>query len=413
MGTKTDLAAGLRVLPETQGSFAATQAAWRFFRNPRVRLSGLVKPLVEHARRAVETDCQDYALVVHDWSAIGFSKHKSKTDRVRLKTKHPVGYELLTGLSLSDRTGLPLAPVYQELVAAEGVLSTRSERLLPTRSHLDALTLAQAHVEREKLGKPVVHIVDAEADSVGHMRRWDAKKQRFVTRGDEIRMVMWQGEERQVATILPQLTFRLSREVEYQGRTAPQYVAETPVTLHRPAREHRIVNGCHVHRRRKQAPLDLRLVVSEVRDENDQVLARWLLWTNVRQVSAETIALWYYWRWKIESYFKLLKGAGQQAEQWQQTKAPAIARRLLVASMACVVVWDLTRSTAPAASEARLLLVRLSGRLMKRGVEFTQPALLAGMWVLLAMLETLEEYSHEELRQLAAQFLPLPQVESG
>jgi len=31
----------------------------------------------------------------------------------------------------------------------------------------------------------------------------------------------------------------------------------------------------------------------------------------------------------------------------------------------------------------------------------------------LAMLDTLEAYTHEELRQLAAQFLPLPPIESG
>lgn len=126
-----------------------------------------------------------------------------------------------------------------------------------------------------------------------------------------------------------------------------------------------------MHRTRQGKPLDLRLVVSEVRDESGAVLARWLLWTNVRGVSAATIALWYYWRWQIESYFKLLKRAGHHVEQWQQTCAVAIARRLLVAAMACVVVWALARAPPPAAAEARTLLVRLSGRLVKRGVEFT------------------------------------------
>ena len=56
------------------------------------------------------------------------------------------------------------------------------------------------------------------------------------------------------------------------------------------------------------------------------------------------MALWYYWRWRIESYFKLLKSAGQQVEAWQQGTAEAIAKRLVVASMACVVVWRLARA---------------------------------------------------------------------
>jgi len=413
MATTSELAAGLRALPETKGSFAAAQAAWRFYRNPRVSLSALQQPLLAHARSAIATECEHYVLAVHDWSALGYGQHASKTDRLPLNTKKPAGYELAAGILLSDQTGAPLAPAYHELATADGVLSTRSDRRLPERAHLDALTLRQAHLERLDLGKPLVHIVDAEGDSVGHMRRWHAKKQRFLTRGDDIRWVRWQGRECQVATILPHLKLRYARAVEYKGRPAQQYIAETEVTLHRAAREHRMVKGRHVHRTRKGKPLALRLVVSEIRDEAGAVLAVWLLWTNVSGVRAATIALWYYWRWQIESYFKLLKRAGQHVEQWQQTCANAIARRLLVAAMACVVVWSLARSPAPRAAEARQLLVRLSGRLMKRGVEFTEPALLAGMWVLLAMLDTLEEYTPAQLRRLAAQFLPLPPVESG
>jgi hypothetical protein len=413
LAATSELAAGLRALPTTCGSFAAAQAAWRFYRNPRVSLAALMQPLLAHARTASQTECQDYVLLVHDGSALGYGQHASKTDRVPLRTKKPAGYELLAGLLLSDQTGAPLAPAYFELASADGVLSTRSAKRLPARAHLDALTLAQAHVERLDLGKPVVHIVDAEGDSVGHLRRWHAKKQRFLTRGDDVRWVLWRGQECQVATLLPQLPLRYARAVEYKGRAAQQYLAETEVTLHRAARTHRMVKGQHVQRTRKGQPLDLRLVVSAIRDEAGAVLAVWLLWTNVRGVRAETLALWYYWRWQIESYFKLLKRAGQHVEQWQQTCAAAIARRLLVAAMACVVVWSLARAQAPQAAEARQLLVRLSGRLMQRGVEFTEPALLAGMWVLLAMLDTLEDYTPAQLRQLAAQFLPLPEVESG
>ena len=413
MAATSEVASGLRALPETKGSFAAAQAAWRFYRNPSVTLSALMEPLLAQARSSIQTECARYVLLANDWSALGFGQHESKMDRIPLNTKKPAGYELMAGVLMSDRTGEPLAPAYHELASAEGGWSTRCEKRLPERAHLDALTLAQAHVERMDLGKPIVHIVDAEGDSVGHLRRWQAKKRNFLTRGDGVRWVLWQGQECQVATIVPQLEMRYAREVAYKGRAAQQYIAETSVTLHRAAREHRMVKGQHVHRSIKGKPLDLRLVVSEIRDLDGTVLALWLLWTNVRDVSAETIALWYYWRWTIESYFKLLKRAGQHVEQWQQTYALAIARRLLVAAMACVVVWSLARSQAPQAAETRQLLVRLSGRLMKRGVDFTEPALLAGMWVLLAMLDTLEDYTPAQLRQLAAQFLPLPLSESG
>ena len=110
-----------------------------------------------------------------------------------------------------------------------------------------------------------------------------------------------------------------------------------------------------------------------------------VLLTNVpADVEAARVALWYYWRWRMESYHKLLKGAGQQVEAWQQESAAAVARRLLVASMACVVVWQVARLDGAAGGRVAGGLVRLSGRQM-RGRGFTRPALLAGLWVLLAM----------------------------
>ena len=71
-------------------------------------------------------------------------------------------------------------------------------------------------------------------------------------------------------------------------------------------------------------PLPLRLVISEVRDQQGNLVAVWFLLTNVPDaVAAETMALWYYWRWRIERFFKLLKSAGQHLEQWQQDTAGA------------------------------------------------------------------------------------------
>jgi hypothetical protein len=257
------------------------------------------------------------------------------------------------------------------------------------------------------LGKPLVHIIDAEADSVGHLRRWNAKKELYLVRGDENRGVLWKQREVKLSEIPPLLIFTFSREVEFQGVQARQYVAETKAVLHRPARRHQIKGGKHIHKKVNGKPLELRLVISELRDEAGEVLARWYLWTNVNGVPAQTIARWYYWRWKIETYFKLLKRAGQHVEQWQQTTAEAIARRLLVAAAACVVVWRLARAKGPKAGSARAFLVRLSGRLIKRDKEFTEPALLAGMWVLLAMLDALENYTVKEIKQLAAFILPV------
>jgi hypothetical protein len=132
----------------------------------------------------------------------------------------------------------------------------------------------------------------------------------------------------------------------------------------------------------------------------------WLLLTNLgAEVEASVIAEWYYWRWLIESYFKLCKSAGQHLEQWQQESAEAVAKRLLIGAMASVVVWQVQRENSPGGEELRQLLLRLSGRQVRRG-QATAPALLAGMWVLLAMLDVLSHYDLAELKQMERLMLP-------
>jgi len=263
-----------------------------------------------------------------------------------------------------------------------------------------------------------VFVIDREADSVGHYRAWARAGRAFLVRADDNRRVLHEGREAKLGAVADGLraagAFAGARDVEFRGKPARQFVAEAEVVLHRPARTHRVdkSTGKAKHRNVAGRPLALRLVVSEVRDDRGKVLARWLLLSNLPpRVHAATVALWYYWRWRIEGYHKLLKGAGQQAECWQQETAAALARRLAVASMAAVVVWKLARDERPEAAELRDVLMRLSGRLTRRVkgngiVPFTEPALLAGLGVLLPMLELLRTHDPDNLRRLADRALP-------
>ena len=255
-----------------------------------------------------------------------------------------------------------------------------------------------------KLDKSLLHVIDREADSVDYFRKWDAAGFKFLVRADD-RRVQWSGKSVLLSEIRRSLTQRkafrkVTDEASYHGKAAQLWVAETPVILNRPAKK-------NVKGKRFQVagrPLSLRYVVVQLRDGRGKVLAEWMLLTNASKcVHTEHLARCYYWRWRIESYFKLLKSHGQQLEQWQQETGPAIARRLLVASMACVVVWQLQADDTPQATELRAILIRLSGRQMKRNRPHTAPALLAGLWVLLSMLALLEHYDLDDLRRLAAQ----------
>jgi hypothetical protein len=404
------VAAGLNALPGAAQSFASTQAAWRFYKNPDVTLPALVEPLLAQGRAALAQTGSEYGLVLHDWSYLNFEGHTRKPDRVRCRGGHTRGYELQTALLVSERAGEPLAPIYQNLRCAQGLHTTSGAAAAPVASHLDELTGRWAHLAGLHLGRPLVHVVDREGDSVGHYRQWE--QHLFLVRAKGRQRVDWEGQNVLLSEVARQLKKPLvfCREAPWRGQPARQYVGETTVVLKRAAWPKR--------RGQKRAriagpPVTLRLVVSEVRTVGGRVLAQWLLLSNVpAAVDAGRVALWYYWRWRIESFFKLLKSAGQQLEHWQQESGLALAKRLLVVSAALVLVWQLGRSEGPAAEELRGILVRLSGRQMRWGCGWTAPALLEGVWVLLAMLDLLETHDLSRLRQLAQLFFN-PHGEKG
>jgi hypothetical protein len=409
LGKLDAVAAGLRALPGEGTAFASTQAAWRFYANPDVTLPVLAQPLIASALAASPVECPDYALVLHDWTDLNFKEHSEKLDRIKMCSKGTLGYLVQTSLLISSRTGTPIAPLSLSLWASDGMHTTRSARVLADEPQIDELTHAMAHVEGTLTGKPVVHIVDRGADSVDHYRQWKRAERFFLVRADAVPRVVLDGETMSLGAVAERLQLSPSREVEVStGVYGQQFVAETVVRLERPAFPHRQRGGVKAKRKMiRGEAIELRLVVSQVRAPDETVVGHWLLLTNVgSDIEAEQIALWYYWRWKIESYFKLLKGAGHQVEHWRQETAEAIAKRMLVAAMACVVVWQLARSQAAEAKTARALLVRLSGRQMQRGKAFTEPALLAGLWVFLAMMDALEQYSLEELKQMARLIVP-------
>jgi hypothetical protein len=119
---------------------------------------------------------------------------------------------------------------------------------------------------------------------------------------------------------------------------------------------------------------------------------------------APTIGRWYAWRWRI--VHKLLKSAGTNAEEWQQETGARFLQRLCVVVMACLTVWHLHRDGTPEAKRLRAILIRLSGRQMKYGVESTAPALLAGLEKLLAIDDILEDEDLNEFLSLARKVLP-------
>jgi hypothetical protein len=406
MGSSTHAACGPAILPELATSAAATQAAWRFLNNERVTLPALGEPLRQAGRTGCEQSPSEFVLLAHDWCKLDYGTHTSKEDKRVLTHQHDIGYELSTALLVDAHSGAPLAPMQLHLKTADTLYSTSTDPPDVDEHRLDQVLPTMNAVAEWQLPRRVVHVIDREADALGRFREWDKAEHLFLVRADD-RRVLWNDESWLLSEIVEHFNqeglFADVREVSFQGKTARQEVAETEIVLHRK------------HKRGKQSGiagrrLMLRLVMARVVDDQGGILAEWLLLTNVEQQAADAalIALWYYWRWRIETFFKLLKSAGHEVEYWQQESGAAIMRRLLVAAMACVVVWNLQWQTTPEAQEVQRVLVRLSGRRMKRNVICTAPALLAGYMVLLSIADLLEhtDFDLKKLKALAAQALP-------
>ena len=408
MAVVPKLAAGIRSLPGVGKSFAAAQAAWRFFANLKVTMPALVEPLRTLGRQASAESSSSYALLVHDWSKLDYSGHKTKTDQTQLSNALDVGYELTTALLVDAGTGHPLAPMEISLRTAKGCHTTTDAKPLPALPHLDQVLPVMQASRNWHLPRRLVHVIDREADSVEHLRQWYADGHLFLVRGDD-RRVRYQGKSRLLSEIVQTLrrqeAFQEGSDAEVRGKKGRLFVAETEVVLSGPAWQ-RDSDG---KKYRVPGPaLTLRFVVVQVRNARGRVLAEWLLLTNVpADVSAMTIGLWYYWRWRIETFHKLVKSAGMQLESWQQETGLAIAKRLLVACMACVVAWQLERLDTPQAKTWKQFLMDLSGRQTKRSRPVTTPGLLEGLRMLFVTLDILDQYTPNELRKLAAAAIPM------
>jgi hypothetical protein len=369
-------AAGPAPPVEAASSFAATQATWRFLANERVTPQELVKPLREFAKKqlhesdvanvcesnvadvcdatATETSGENFVLLVSDWCKLKYTHHAAKKDVLAVSHEQDIGYDLTTHLLVDARNGQPVAPLEMHLRTADKVHTTRDEPVADV-PHIDQILPTMEAAKAWDLPAKIVHVIDREADSVWHMRQWHAAGHVFLVRADD-RHVTWpempaslrDDQSTTFAEIVEALelrqAFRRTIDVEIRGRKGYQEITETTVVLDQPARHK--VDG------RKQTipgePLALRLVIARIRDiKTHELLGTWHLLTNVdaSAVSAERIALWYHWRWKIESYFKLMKSAGMELDHWQQESGRAILNRLLVASPAAAI-WSLQRATS-------------------------------------------------------------------
>jgi hypothetical protein len=397
------LSAGVKALADGSKTFAHTQALWRFLNNENVTPESLSAPVVVACHEALRQCEGDYALCVHDWSRINYGGHVSKEDRLQMTHVTDIGYELQSSLLVNAQDGNPLSVAAQNLVSADGIWQSRQAKIqVNDQTHLDELSERMAWIEAQQFAKTLVHIVDREADSVSHLRQWSQQGSLWLVRAKAGSRVRYGDGDMSLSAVAEHLSFQQARHVTCKGQVCTQWIAGTAVVLVRKAKPKRTDSQGQRVKPVEGEALPARLIVSNIVNMDGDLVAQWYLLSNVDDhVDDAQLALWYYFRWQIETFFKLIKAAGHQLESWEQETARAIFNRLLIATQACVTAWALMAASGEAATAARQFLVRLSGRQTKRARPVTVPALLAGLFTLFTMLETLEHYSLSDLKAFA------------
>ncbi len=373
-----------------------TQGLYRFLKNDNVTIADLSEPLVINAKSGISSFCLDYVLAMHDWSRIAVN-HANKADKLTMTHKHDVGYELQSSLLVSDKTGLPIAPIAQNLITADGQLSSYGNAEMDT--HLNELTKRMRWIESQSLDKPIIHIIDREADSAYHMRDWAKAKQNFLVRVNANNTLTFKEKSLSTKAIAEQLSYSTYKEIDYQGKRVTLSIAEAEVILTRKAKP-KLKDEATGKRvtPKKGEPLNLRLICTRLEDEKGQLISSWYLLSNM-VISAELLTQFYYYRWQIESYFKLLKGAGHHMEDWLQQSGEAFFKRALIVAQSCIMIWHLMQDETEKALELKMLLMRLSGRQTKRKRPVTAPALLDGYLILLEAYELMQTMSAQEIAE--------------
>ena len=412
---------GLNLLLKDVKGFSQAQSAWRFYNNPNVDIESLNQPIIDTGVQGIDKACKEYVLVAYDWSHLDYRGHHAKDDCIKYKRsvsgdRQSKGYDFQSSLAISDVTGEPITSLIQNLKTDNQIHSTYKDDIDMEKTHLEEIDERSQYVQDYlNINKKIVDIIDREADSIALFRAYAKATDRFYIIRAIDRNTLYHQEQRYTQKDLAK-SLDLGKYVKsilYKQENVKIYVNEVDVVITRDSYK-KVKNTDESISRKKITgnPVKSRFIVEKLVNEKQEIVATWILLSNLKDdVSSEKIALWYYYRWNIESYFKLLKSSGFNLEKWQQRDSLALFKRLLVVSYACVLVWKIANSNEKNSDKLRELLVKLSGRLVEKKKKFTSPALLAGLWSFFSSMDILQMYEIEELLSIKAELNQIMKID--
>jgi hypothetical protein len=237
--------------------------------------------------------------------------------------------------------------------------------------------------------------MDREFDDVGLQRMLASKDGLYVIRAQHLsRVVRWQGSVTKLSIVAKAVARIGAGEVERDGKRYERFIGETVITFEKPSLRGR-KRGV---KPKKGAPIDVRIVVTELRGIDHGEHHEWVLLTNLTD-SAEAVVDAYLARWRIERFFYLTK-VGLRLEQWRQESGEAIARRLALTTLAAMVMYQLLiAKDDPTVRE----IATLGGWLGRKNDSLGPVVMMRGVLVLIASLCAVAQYGVERLLQMAEQ----------
>jgi len=411
-------------------------------------------------------------LIVHDVTLLDYSRHRSKSDRRAIGNHVGMGYEYVACLAVESGTGQMLGLVHETVVSERGpddadVMDYNYEELFSDFSEHEKQKMKSNHrhqmavhingLAKKLPGRRIIHVGDREFDDLFIIGRCQQTGSEFVIRTNADRNVQvpqypwipkqafrkkekghaiepdWVCVElRDLIQAVPVRTYKTvpvdsTNRVTDSGsaaRLAELGIGVCKVRLYRDAKRN------NRYFRTSQTLCVNMIVVRETNPGQTRTPLCWILFTSLpvdSEAQQNHVVRCYELRWKVETYFRLLK-SGYQIESYRLDNADKIAKLLVVLSLAAMVVTNLKSSLGLPAQgklndqqyrmikgaitqinnpelslELRLLalIVKFGGWLGRRNDPIGASKLMRGVLFLLASLDAWQD--HAPLMQEAAQ----------
>ena len=324
-------------VPQACGSWAATQAAYRFWDNDEVKVEAIRQAHVQGTEKRLEGEKR--VLVVQDTTELDWSQHRHTTGLGSLAAASHRGLHVHSALAVSE-AGVPLGLVHQQVwqrdPASTGQAATRRSRETQDKESQRWLSTQAASLKAVPEAVAVVTVADREADiydlfaakrRAGADLLVQAAQNRLVD--DETRYLFSAIAARPIAGWV---RVEVGRRADQEPRAALLSVRFTRLDL-LPPRHHR--------QRSTLRPIRVQVILVEEDHPPEGCTAlKWLLLTTLPIETLEPAlecVRWYASRWLIERYHFVLK-SGCGLEQLQLQTADRLQRALATYSL---VAWRL------------------------------------------------------------------------